>query len=303
MKPTLLILAAGLGSRFGSLKQIEKLGPSGETLMDYSIYDAICAGFGKAVFIIRKNIEQEFKEVFLNKFSDKIKIDYALQEIDIVPKGIKVPSERKKPWGTGHAVLLAESKIKEPFVVINADDFYGAESFKKILKYLSAINDEDDNHYCIVGYKFKNTLSKFGDVSRGICEVDKDGYLKSLTERKHILITQNGIVCKDGENNFIRFSGDEITSMNLMGFTPSVFKFFKYYFEKFIQDHYNNFKAEFYLPEVVNDLVQSGAATVKVLNSTEKWFGITYKEDKVIAVKKLQELINKNLYPENLWKQ
>ncbi len=298
MKPTLLVLAAGMGSRYGSLKQIDKFGPSGETIIDYSIYDALRAGFGKIVFVIRRNIEQEFKESFANKFADKIDIDYALQELDVLPEGISVPEERTKPWGTGHAVLVAAEKINEPFAVINADDFYGAKSFEIIAKYLS--NLEKQTQHCMVGYKLSNTLSEYGYVSRGICQKDENDNLTTITERTHISTKGDKIIFED-ENGETELKEDDIASMNLMGFSAEALKYFKSDFEDFIKENSKNLKSEFYLPSVVNNIITKKRGTVKVINTPEKWFGVTYKEDKKVAIKRLKELVEEGIYPANLW--
>lgn len=302
MKPTLLILAAGIGSRYGSLKQIDKIGPSAETIVDYSIYDAIRAGFGKVVFVIRKNIENEFKKVFFNDLSKKIKVDYVFQEIGNITDKMIYSKERTKPWGTAHAVLVAAPKINEPFVVINSDDFYGAEAYKTIAEYFSSPDKDYVSKYCMLGYNIKNTLSDFGPVSRGICETDKQGNLKGIIERTHIEKKENNIEYKDENNNWKKLSGNEIVSMNMWGFAPSVFKHIKYYFDKFIKENANNPKAEFYIPFFINKLIKRNIIKVKVLNSDAKWFGVTYKEDKPFAIKKVQELVDKGIYPDNLWR-
>lgn len=300
-KPTLLVLAAGLGSRYGSLKQIDRFGPSGETIIDYAVYDAIRAGFGKVVFVIRQSIEEEFKEVFYGKFADKIAVDYALQELDQVPEGIRVPPNREKPWGTGHAVMVAESKIFEPFAVINADDFYGARSFQMMADFLTGMNPEQQE-YGLLGYPLENTLSAHGHVSRGICEVDDRGFLKKVTERTHITMTEEKQIVYLNENKeTVALTGKEIASMNLMGFAPSVFTYFRQYFEEFIRSNYQHPKSEFYLPYVVNEIVKSGQAKVKVMLTPEKWFGVTYQQDKTIAQQKLKTLVMQGIYPESLW--
>ncbi|WPP51486.1 nucleotidyltransferase family protein [Catalinimonas niigatensis] len=298
-KPTLLVMAAGMGSRYGSLKQVDRFGPSGETIIDYSIYDAIRSGFGKVVFVIRESIEAEFKQLFYGKFSDKIAIDYALQELDRVPEGIKVPAGRQKPWGTGHAVLVAADKIREPFAVINADDYYGQQAFQIMADFLSQTGNEE---HVLVGYRLRNTLSEHGYVSRGICEVDHEGYLSSVTERTHIYITpKQEVVYQTDEGKEVKLTGNEVASMNLMGFTPNVFAQFEASFKAFLQENLHHPKNEFYLPSVVNEIISSRQARVKVLNTTDHWFGVTYQEDKAIAQRKLKELADAGVYPENLW--
>lgn len=300
MRPTLLVLAAGMGSRYGSLKQVDSIGPSGEAIIDYSIYDAIKAGFGKVVFVIRKDIEDTFKEVFGNKFSEKIPVEYVYQELDNLPEGVSVPEERVKPWGTGHAVLVAASAIKEPFAVINADDFYGSSSFQMLSDFLSPLSSEDTTH-CMIGYQLDNTLSDFGYVSRGVCEISPEKLLLGVTERTHIQHKEGKIVFKEGEEQWTQIEGDTIVSMNMLGFGPAVFEQYSAYFKEFIQKNIQELKAEFYIPTVVNRLVEEGKGTVEVLASKEKWFGVTYKEDKEIAKDKVRVLIEKGVYPVDLW--
>ncbi|WNJ17586.1 sugar phosphate nucleotidyltransferase [Pontibacter sp. G13] len=299
MKPTLLILAAGIGSRYGSLKQLDQLGPSGETIIDYSVFDAIRAGFGKVVFVIRQSIEQEFKEHFAGKFSDKIEVDYVLQELDNVPEGIEVPADRVKPWGTGHAVLVAAEAIQEPFAMINADDFYGREAFETIGAWLAA-REVEENTFCLLGYKLKNTLSDFGSVSRGVCEADEDGHLVSITERTKISRTESGIEFEDnGETQPL--DEDTIVSMNIMGFTPKVFSYANEFFHEFIQAHSHELKSEFYIPTVMSRSINEKETDVELLTSEAKWFGVTYKEDKEAAVEALKELVAQGVYPAKLW--
>lgn len=297
-RPTLLVLAAGMGSRYGSLKQVDAFGPNGETIIEYSIYDAIKAGFGRVVFVIRKSIEEEFKKAVLPKLKGKIEVDFVLQELDILPEEFSLPENREKPWGTGHAIWVAASRIKEPFATINADDFYGYQSFKLIADFLKI--QKEAYQYCMVGYQLKNTLSEHGAVTRAICEMDDEGNLEKLTEQTHIIKTERGIEILNDEKKEI-LSGNEIVSMNLMGFMPSVFPYFETYLIEFLQKNIHNPKAEFYLPEVVNKLVQSGKAKVKVLPSAEKWFGVTFPKDKEVVVQNLKDLIASQLYPENLW--
>jgi UTP-glucose-1-phosphate uridylyltransferase len=300
-KPTLLVLAAGIGSRYGSLKQIDKLGPSGETITDYSIFDAIRAGFGKVVFVIRKSIEADFKEVF-NKYSDKIKIEYVFQELDNVPEGIRVPGERQKPWGTSHAVMVASSVIDTPFAVINADDFYGARSYNIIAEYLTSIHKSDNDTYCMIGYILKNTLSEFGHVSRGLCETGHNHILKSIKELTQIQKKDDKIVYKNSNDTWKLLTGKEIVSMNFWGFPVSIFPHLQKKFKSFIEVNYQNLKAESYLPSAINELISEGKANVKVLSTPDQWFGITYKEDKEVTIRKISELVKKGIYPENLWK-
>ncbi len=301
MKPTLLILAAGLGSRYGGLKQLDQIGPSGETLMDYSIYDAQRAGFGKVVFVIRKSFEEDFKKLIFSKYNKFIDVDYVFQELDMLPEGYSVPPDRKKPWGTGHAVLMAQSKITDPFAVINADDFYGKDSFLAIASFLMALDEDNKNRYCLLAYKLKNTLSEHGSVSRGLCYLDKNDYLINIEEHTKIHIEKDKIISTVKENEKFDLSENAPVSMNLMGFTPSAFSYFKHYFNEFIENNYDNLKAELYLPEVVSKIIKSGSAKVRVLPSNEKWFGVTYKEDKEVVVQNINEMITKGIYPKKLW--
>lgn len=298
-KPTLLVMAAGLGSRYGSLKQVDSFGPSGETIMDYSVYDAVRAGFGKIVFVIRRSTEAEFKETILARFRDKIAVDYVFQELDQVPAGVEVPPQREKPWGTGHAVLVTREKIREPFAVINADDYYGTQSFRLMADYLAPLaNDSTD--YCLLGYRLENTLSDHGYVSRGVCRTDESGYLQQVTERTRIYRTDQGIVYEeDGQR--VSLTGQETVSMNLMGFTPSVFRYFEEYFVDFIRTRGHELKSEFYLPFVMNEVIQRGIARVKVVPTPDHWFGVTYQEDKATAQQKLRALVQQGVYPERLW--
>jgi len=301
IKPTLLILAAGLGSRYGSLKQIDSIGPSGERIIDYSVYDAVKAGFGKIVYVIRESFEEEFKEVILDSLPPEIETDYVCQELHYIPKGVEYPSERKKPWGTGHALMIAAPKIKEPFAVINADDFYGYESFKIAADYLSDNSENKKNEYALIGYRLRNTLSEFGSVSRGICEVDENNYMTSIVEIKEIKIENGGFIYKDENGEWQSLTGDENVSMNMFAFKPSVFDNFEKYFREFILSNYNDLKSEFYIPTAVDEMIRNNEAKVKVLESNALWFGLTYAEDKPIARDRMKELIDKGLYPSRLW--
>ena len=299
IKPTLLILAAGLGSRYGSLKQIDKIGPSGERIIDYSVYDAIRAGFGKIVYVIRKSFEKDFKNIILKELPPEIETELVFQELDAVPSEISYSKERVKPWGTGHALMVSASAIKEPFAVINADDFYGAESLKIAAKFLTSV--ESENKYALIGYKMKNTLSEFGSVSRGVCKTDEKNNLSSIVERTEIKISENDIVFKDENDKWNSLTGDEIVSMNMFAFTPSVFKHFEESFQNFITENRNNMKAEFFMPSVIDNLINSNKVTVEVLETSANWFGLTYSEDKPIARKKILGLIKQGVYPSKLW--
>jgi dTDP-glucose pyrophosphorylase len=299
-KPTLLVLAAGMGSRYGGLKQIDGLGPNGETIIDYSIYDAIRAGFGKVVMVIRKSIEDEFKQVFFRKYSGKIEIEYVLQEIEYVPQGTTCNPERVKPWGTAHAVLMADGVINEPFCVINGDDFYGADAFKQMAAFLVQ-QKNDTSNYCMVGYQLARTLSDYGFVSRGICEADRDDMLLQVTECTQIKRIGSVICYKDAQEVNQPLPEDQIVSMNFWGFTPAYFKDLKVSVEKFIKAHGDNLKSELYIPTVLSELVDEKKATVKVLSSTAEWFGVTYKEDRSFVVDRLKKLTNEGIYPSPLW--
>lgn len=301
MQPTLLVLAAGMGSRYGSLKQIDGLGPSGETIIDYSIYDAIRAGFGKVVVVIRKSIEPDFQEVFFKKYSGKIDISYVLQEIDSVPEGIAYSPERVKPWGTGHAVLMAAEAIKEPFAVINGDDFYGADAFAGMADYLSAIQDPHSTAYSMVGYPVANTLSEYGTVSRGVCQLGHHQYLTDVVERTSIQRLDGRIIYKDEQGQVQPIPVDAVVSMNFWGFMPSFFPQLKELFTRFLRENGNHPKAEFYIPFAANQLIQSGEASVTVLNTSAEWFGVTYREDRPLVVNKLRELVDGGKYPSPLF--
>ncbi len=305
MKPTLLVLAAGMGSRYGGLKQIDPIGPAGETIIDYSIYDALKAGFGKVVFVIRRDIEADFCEVFLTKFADVIPIEYVFQELDKIPSDYSVPEGRTKPWGTGHAILMAAEVIHEPFAVINADDFYGADAYRKMASFLSSLVEKHQNEMecAMVGYLLQNTMSEHGAVSRGVCSFDKNTYLQGVTECTNIEFTHGGIAYKDKNEALVFLGGDTLVSMNFWGFMPSFFKHLSDQFSNFIQENYDQPKAEFYIPSVVDKLIKDGNTSVKVLKSIDQWFGVTYKEDKPVVIRKINQLIKSGTYPENLWKQ
>ena len=303
MKPTLLILAAGIGSRYGGLKQVDPVGPNGEAIIDYSIFDAVRAGYGKVVFVIRESFAEAFKETFDSKLKGRIETEYVYQELDsFVPKDLTIHPDRKKPWGTGHAVLVAKNVVNEPFVVINADDFYGPAAYRMIPEYLSETKMMDKPHYCMVGYGLKNTLSEHGFVSRGICEKDDEEYLKTVVERTHIEKTDGRIISQIDENTQMELTGEEVVSMNIWGFAPSYFGFLEQYFTSFITKNAGNPKGEFYIPFVVNELITRNNIRLKVLESKDQWFGVTYKDDREMAVSSIRNLVNKGIYPEKLWK-
>ena len=299
MEPTLLVLAAGMGSRYGGNKQLDQIGPSGETIIDYSIYDAIRAGFGKIVFVIRRDIEEQVKECFVEKLKGKIEVEYVFQEITNLPEGVKVTPERQKPWGTSHAILVTANKIKEPFGVINADDYYGVESFKILRDFLA--NDQDPNCYCIVGYKMENTLSDHGHVNRGVCRVGADGLLKKIIETRQIEKTNNGAVAPGPDGKTLQFTGNEVVSMNLWGFKPSCFGFLGDEFRNFINKSGMDLKAELDIPTSIDNFVKNGEITIKILMSNERWFGVTYREDKPFVVESINNMISRGVYPAKIY--
>jgi UTP-glucose-1-phosphate uridylyltransferase len=302
MKPTLLILAAGMGSRYGGLKQVDPVGPHGEAIIDYSIFDAIRAGFGKVVFVIRESFADAFRESFENKLMGRIQTEYVFQELrSFVPDDITIHPERQKPWGTGHAVLVARDVIGEPFTVINADDFYGPGSYQLTHDYLLRDRPDAKNNYCMVGYHLAKTLSEHGYVSRGVCETDAEGFLKTVVERTHIEKTDHSIITQIDDQHSMELTGNEVVSMNIWGFMPTYFDHLQSYFSKFIRENAHNPKGEFYIPFVVNDLIEKGRIRLKVLESKDLWFGVTYKEDKADAVAQINHLIQEGVYPEKLW--
>lgn len=300
MKPTLFVLAAGMGSRYGGLKQLDGLGPNGETIMDYSVFDALRAGFGKIVFVIREDFADDFKRIVLSKYSDKIPCEVCFQAIDKVPEGCTYNPERTKPWGTNHAVLMAKDLIKEPFAVINADDFYGKESFEVLAKFLVEVNGKQ-NEYCMAGYRVGNTLSENGSVSRGVCQTDVCGFLTDVVERTHIERINGEVVYKDENGNNVVIPEDTPVSMNMWGFTPEYFAYSEQAFKAFLQANGQEMKTEFYIPTVVNDLIVSKKATCKVLDTPAKWFGVTYADDREGVVRKIQDLIAAGVYPHKLF--
>lgn len=300
MKPTLFVLAAGMGSRYGGLKQLDGLGPNGETIMDYSIFDAIRGGFGKLVFVIRKSFEEDFRNKILSKYENHIPCELVFQDLNDLPEGFTCPEGRQKPWGTNHAVLMGKSVIKEPFAVINADDFYGRDSFAVIGKRLSEMGDKQ-NEYCMVGYRVGNTLSESGSVARGVCETNEAGYLTGVVER-------TAIERIDGDIQFIDENGQKVVleenvpvSMNMWGFTPDYFVHSEKYFVDFLKENIDKPKSEFFIPLVVNELITKGIATVKVLDTTAKWFGVTYAADRQGVVDKIQALVDAGEYPNKLF--
>ncbi len=301
MKPTLLVLAAGMGSRYGGLKQLDQVGPSGETIMEYSVFDAVRSGFGKVVFVIRKDIEKEFRELFGNRFSQHIAVDFVFQELNNVPDGIVISPERAKPWGTAHAVLTASQAIDEPFAVINADDFYGYGTFRALAGHLTAASFKGSMEYCLAGFTLENTLSEFGTVSRGVCQADKNHYLISIEERKNIRAEKNGIFCSNEDGKDIPLGPKLFVSMNAWAFGNEVFSHLENQFREFIQRNSSDLKAEFYLPSFADNLIRNQIARFRILPVSEKWFGVTYREDKPIVEENLRKLTRLGIYPEQLW--
>lgn len=300
MKPTLFVLAAGMGSRYGGLKQLDPLGPNGETIMDYSIYDAIKSGFGKVVFVIRKDFEQDFRDKILSKYEGHIPVEVVYQSTDALPEGFTCPADRTKPWGTNHAVLMGKDAIKEPFAVINADDFYGRDAFEVIAKELSRPRDRKGD-YCMVGFRVGNTMTENGSVARGVCST-KDGLLTSVVERTDISYDENHDIIFHDENGKVQhLQPNTPVSMNLWGFTPDYFDFSEREFVKFLKKDLNTPKAEFFIPIVIDTLVNSGEATIKVLDTDSKWFGVTYAADRPGVVEKFAELHASGLYPAKLF--
>jgi hypothetical protein len=295
--PTLLVLAAGVGSRYGGLKQIDPVGPHGEAIIDYSIYDALRAGFGKVVFVIRKDIEEAFKQGVGGRFEKHIAVEYVFQELDNLPQGSSVPAGRTKPWGTLHAVQVAVDTINEPFAVINADDFYGSEGYRVLAQHLQGGTTE----YAMVGFLLRSTLSDFGSVSRGVCRVDGDDFLQGIVELTNI--ERDGAHAKniDSLGRITTLSGDEVVSMNMWGFTPHVFGQFRRHFQRFLRSSGVDIKSESYLPNTVNELVSAGEARVKVLRTNDSWAGVTYREDHPRVVETIRRLIDRGNYPKGLW--
>lgn len=296
MKPTLLVLAAGMGSRYGGLKQIDKLGPSDQAILQYSAYDAARAGFGKVVFVIRRDIEKDFVELILGKVRNVINADYCFQDKTDLPAGFSLPETREKPWGTAHAVYAARNSVKEPFAVINADDFYGKEAYTTIAEFFKSLNSDKSTDYCMVGYPVANTLSEYGTVSRGVCNKDEKGNLVSVVERTKI-IRENSIIVYIEDDKKTPIADNTPVSMNFWGFTPSFFEALDKYFSEFLKENIDKPKAEFLIPWVVDKLIKSGNATCKVLTCNAQWFGVTYQEDRPATVKRFLELTQAGEYP------
>ena len=299
MKPSLLVLAAGMGTRYGGDKQLDKVGPTGQTIIDYSIYDAARAGFGKIIFIIRRDIEEQFKTSFMKPLEGKVNIDYVFQDLDDLPGNYKPSPERAKPWGTSHAILVARNRINEPFGVINSDDYYGVSSFQILHDFL--VNDKNDQNYCIVGYKMGNTLSDHGHVNRGVCQVDDNGNLVHIVETREIVKRPDGIFTPGEKGREIEFTGDEIVSMNLFGFKPSCFRYLEEEFINFIERSAGDTGAELDIPTSLDVYVKKGEINLQVLMTEERWFGVTYREDRPFVVSSLQDKVDQGIYPEKLW--
>jgi UTP-glucose-1-phosphate uridylyltransferase len=301
-KKTLLIIAAGMGSRYGGLKQIDPVGPNGEIIIDYSMYDAVRAGFKKIVFVIRHYFEDAFREKIRSKLDGLVETAYAYQELDSCLEGDTLPEGREKPWGTGHAILVAKNVIHEPFAVVNADDYYGVGAYRIMSDQLEQMADNEDE-YAMVGYVLRNTLSEYGAVARGVCHHDDQMYLADVTERTRIRKEGKGAVFIDEQGAEQSLTGDEIVSMNLWGFTPDIFEHLQHRFYAYLCERANENKAEFYIPTVVDTLVKQGQKKVKILKTDDNWFGVTYREDKEIAQSCVQKLIEQGVYPSKLWEK
>jgi hypothetical protein len=297
VKPTLLVLAAGMGSRYGGLKQIDPVGPAGETIIDYSIFDALRAGFGKLVFVIRRDIEAPFKEIIGARFAALVPVEYVFQELDKLPPEFNVPAGRTKPWGTAHAILMAADTVHEPFAAINADDFYGAESYRLLAQHLQAGTPD----YAMVGFVLRNTLSDFGSVARGVCQVDPENFLQGVVELTKIERDGAGARDTNPAGKIITLTGDEAVSMNMWGFTPAIFPQLQKGFQEFLERRGWDLKSEFYIPSAVNSLVVARQAQVKVLRTQASWFGVTFREDRPRVVESVRQLITRGDYPEKLW--
>jgi UTP-glucose-1-phosphate uridylyltransferase len=299
--PALVVLAAGIGARYGGLKQMEPVGPSGEAVLDYAVYDARRAGFGKVVFVIRREIEQDFREAFGRRLAKHVNVEYAFQALDMVPAGRYVPPDRQKPWGTGHAVLCAARVLDRPFAVINADDFYGAESFRALVRFLTQPPSANPDLFAMVGFQLDRTLSDHGTVARGLCQVDAEGNLTAVEELTAIEKHPDGARNKEPDGSLRSLTGREIVSMNCWGFTMGIFVGLRRLFDEFLDLNDANLKAEFYLPTAINTLIREGQARVKVLPTPSHWFGVTYREDRAVVVESIRALIRAGEYPQRLW--
>lgn len=301
MTTTLLILAAGMGSRYGGMKQVDPFGPSGETITDYSIYDAHRAGFDRFVFVISPKMEEDFNANYIKKFPAHIKVDYVIQAIDNIPEGMSLPADRVKPWGTAHAVLMAKDAITGPFAVINADDYYGRESYQIMHDFLANSSADDPGHYCMVGFQLQRTVSEHGSVARGVCQVDEQGFLSGMVERTKIYLEDGSIVYEDVDGSVNPLDPMDTVSMNLFGFTADFFPHAGEIFGEFIKENINDPKAEFFIPLAVDKLINSGISKMSVLKTPSSWFGVTYQDDKPKVLKAIRDLVDAGVYPESLW--
>ena len=301
MHTTLLILAAGMGSRYGGMKQIDAFGPSGETITDYSIYDALHAGFERFVFVISPKMEEDFKTNYIKKFPSRLNVDYVIQSLDNLPRGFNLPEDRLKPWGTAHAVLMAKDAINEPFAVINADDYYGRKSYKIMNHFLAQTSVEVPGHYCMVGFELQKTVSQHGSVARGVCQVNDKGYLSGMAERTKVFLKDGRILFEEEDGSVHPLDPMDTVSMNLFGFTPDFFTYIEDDFKGFLKSNADNPRAELYIPYVVNNLIAAGKAKMSVLHTPESWFGVTYQEDKPKVLKAIRNLVVAGVYPESLW--
>lgn len=309
MKPTLLVLAAGMGSRYGGLKQMDGLGPNGETIIDYSIYDAVNAGFGKVVYIVREYFKAEFEKTVREKYSNvhcpdgtPLEFDFVIQELDKIPEGFTLNPERQKPWGTAHAVLMAKDVVKEPFAVINGDDYYGKDSFKVLGDWLRA-HENTKGEYCLVGFKLENTLSESGGVSRGICTADADNYLTHVEEHHNVEKEADGkVYANNSKGEKVEVDGTALASMNMWGFTPDYFEKSGEIFRNFIKENINELKAEFYIPYAIDCMIKDNSAKTELLATSSRWFGVTFKEDRPGVVAKFKEFADNGVYPSPLYK-
>lgn len=302
MKLTLLVLAAGMGSRYGGLKQLDEVGPSGETVMDYSVFDAMRAGFDRVVFVIRKDIEEAFRAAIGSRYADRIEVAYAFQDMNDLPAGFRVPEGRTKPWGTGQAVYAARKLLDGPFAVINADDFYGADSYRKLAGYLKSAPEDGKIRGCIASFVLSNTLSENGSVSRGICSADAAGNLSKVVENTKIFRRDGKVISVQEDGAELEFTGEELVSMNSWGFMPELVGELERFFTGFLEEHGTELKSEFYLPFAVDTLIREGRAEIKMLKSEDSWFGITYREDKPFVQAALRKLVAEGAYPEKLFK-
>ncbi len=304
LKPTLVILAAGMGSRYGGLKQIDPIDDKGHKIIDFSIYDAMRAGFGKVVFIIKKENEQDFRSCIGDAVSRKMQVEYVFQDLYDVPAGFSIPEGRVKPWGTAHAVLACKDTVKEPFAVINADDYYGVGAYQSLYEYLTAIRDQEKMPFCMVGYELQNTLTEHGSVARGCCQMDAAGYLETIAERTKIIKTEDGAAYSEDDGaTYHPLPGNMLVSMNMWGFVPEIFQELQTSMDRFFASEVekNPLKSECYIPMEVGRMIQEGKATVKVLSSKDRWFGVTYKEDKPFVVESIRQLKEQGVYPNILW--